>query len=826
MNYRILFFLFFFGLIGSTTTSFAQEQLLREYDVYQGSELTFQINSSFGAPIPLDPPIAGSSIDFLFVNGDDYYYKYTPDPSHLGADGFSFQVITDPFPPDISYLNHVFQIQVIASVVNTNDDFMYITPDDDMIINVLANDETSSTNPSVSIAQVLRGTAVVNEDETITYTPPSDSDDPDYIIYTVSDEFNTIADAIVYLAYEAEITEDLTVKKYKIASGKSQYIVLPNEDFTLNSESYDYGSVELVNDFVYKYICDSSVEGNEEVNFTDSNGNTYRAEITIIEKYEDVGFVRDDLIYCAPNTSIEFDVTLNDIEDQYVISEYSPELIHQGAGVFTYTPPPYFTGVKTFSYTADNGFTEESGTIELIFNKFNPTNYFEYNLSTPQNQPRIIEYDVPLGTEYFEIASLPTYGSIEIFNEDESVDVSCEEGLQKVFAVYTPDTDYVGLDDLTIRYCASDNNVCTDVNITFDVIDNDLDDCICVDDCVWAGDANGDGKVSVLDALSVGRFIGSGGAPRDDSPFGASYEGVSVDDWLEEQVNGKNVKHADANGDGFVTTEDLDVVLDNYGQINSIISNDILGIKNVPFLLSTTVSQVDSGEWLVIYVTIGSQAYPAIDIQGVSFAVNLSPDLVDSSSVEVEYLETGYLVKDAPYVSMTHQPSDGIIHTAGLKTNSLGSTGSGIVATVSFIVEEDALGIKENHRSSTSSNGEDKVVTIYANDIVIEDSRGFKYALPNTSLDIVVKSGEEKKETIEHLDIYPNPSSDRVAISSDNGAILKSINIYSVDGKLMKTINQIDSNEALIEVNDLEDGLYIIKAFGESNTYTTKLIKK
>jgi hypothetical protein len=823
MNFKTLFFLFFFGLIGLTTTSFAQGSVLKEFDVYQGGELIFQIPSGYGAPSLKSFPVAGNSIELLNVSGNNYSYKYTPDPSYLGSDGFTFEVIVNPFPP-IEIKDYIFQIDVIASLVDSKDDFVHLTSQDEVTIDVLSNDETSSSNLTVSIAQVLRGETIVNEDQTITYTPAGE--DPDYIVYTVTDEFNTVSTSTVYISQETVPTEELTVKNYTIASGNAQYIILPNEDYTLNLESYDFGSVEQVNDFVYSYTSNNNVHGVDEVNFTDSDGNIYQSVIQIIEKYIDEGYVKDDIFYSAANTNIVFDVTLNDADDQYVIADYSEELIHMGNGVFSYTPPAYFTGIKTFFYTADDGFTEESGTIELVINNFKPTTFFEYNLSTPQNQPRVIEYDVPLGTQYFEIVSLPTHGSIEIFSDEESVDLGCEEGIQKVFAVYTPDADYSGVDDFTIKYCASDNNLCNNVDITIEVVETEVDDCICVDDCVWPGDANGDGKVSILDALSIGRFLGNGGTSRNESPFGATYEGASAENWLKNQVNGKNLKHVDANGDGIITVEDLDVVENNYGQINSIISNDVLGVKNVPFLLTTTVTEVDSGDLLVIYVTLGTQAFPAIDIQGVAFAVNLPANLVDSSSVEVEYLESGYLVKDAPYIGVMHQPYDGIIHTAGAKTNGLGSTGSGLVATVSFIVEEDAVGIKDKQRSS-SSNQEDLIVTIEAKDIVIEDSRGFKYALPNTSLDIVVKSGEEEStNSLESLKLFPNPSDNYITIASTDGVLLTSVEIYSVSGSLVKTVTNINSINKDIEISDLNEGLYIVKAYSATSTYSTKLIKK
>lgn len=819
MNFKILFTLFFFGLFGLTTTSFAQ--ITKEVDVYQGTSKTVQLQSAYGTPQRNSDPLDGNSFELIEVNGTNFVYEYTPDPAFLGYDAFSYKVFSAPFTQEI----YTLHMNVMASMVEANDDFIHYTSQDEIIINVLANDEASSSNLNVTLAQVLNGSATINEDLTISYTP-SDKD-ADYITYIVSDEFNTISSSTVYLSRESTILDDLIIKEYKIASGDAQYIILPNEDYTLQVEDYEYGSIEQINSFVYKYTADPSVDGSDEVNFTCVDGGVYQVDITILENYLDEGYVRDDVFYTASNTNIVFDVKLNDINGQYAIADYSDELLHLGNGEFSYTPTPYFVGTKNFFYTADDGFTEETGSIEVVVNNFKPTTYLEYNLSTPENQPRIIEYDVPLGTEYFEIASLPTHGSIELFTEVESVDVGCEEGIQKVFALYTPDADFVGEDDLTLRYCASDNNLCNNVVISLNVVASEVDDCICVDDCVWPGDANGDGKVSIVDALSIGRFIGNGGEARAESPYGEIYEGNNVGNWLKDQVNGKNIKHADTNGDGFITVEDLDEVVNNYGEINSVISSDILGVKNLPFFLTTTVTEVDSGDQVVLYVTIGTNEFPAIDIQGIAFAVNLPAQLVDSSSVEVEYLESGYFVKDAPYVSLTHQPLDGIVHTAAVKANSIGSTGTGLVATLSFIVEEDAEGFKDKGRRSAASTIGDIITTITASDIIIEDSRGYKYALPNTSLDLTLKSGEDSMDTkSDVLGVYPNPSSDLVKIFSENGSILNTVEVYSLEGRLMKSIGQINSVQSQIDVSDFENGLYIIKASSETNTYTTKMIKR
>jgi hypothetical protein len=826
MNFKILFFMFVFGLIGLTTTSSAQT-IFEEIDLLQGEVLPIQLTSQVVPPQLKSDPVEGNIVEQEPSNGPDYVLNYIPDSSFLGSDGFAVEVITSfnySDPAASIKKTYVFLINIQASMVETNDDFVHLTSQDEVVIDVLANDETSSSDLTVTLAQVLKGTAIVNGDQTISYTP--NGDDPDYIVYSVTDDFNTISSSTIYLTQESETTEEFTIKEYTIASGNSQYIILPNDDFTLVTEDFDFGEVEQINSFVYKYSSEENSGGFELVEFTDSDENIHHATIDIIEKYTDVGFVKDDLFYSASNTNIIFDVSLNDIYDQYVISDYSEELTYIGSGEFSYTPTPYYSGVKKFTYTADDGFTEEIGEIELVISNFKPTNYFDYNFSTPENQPRIVEYNVPLGTEFFGIVSLPDHGSIEIFTEDESVDLGCDEGIQKVFAVYTPDEDYVGMDDFTIKYCASDNNLCNNISILVETVENDLEACICVDDCVWPGDANGDGKVSVVDALSIGRFIGNGGAAREDSPFGDIYEGSSADDWSTTQVNGKNLKHADANGDGYITSEDLDVVIDNYGEINSVISADILGVKNLPFLLTTDATDIDSGDWLVLNVILGDDDFPAIDLHGVAFAVNLPASLVDSASVEVEYLESGYFVKDAPYVSLTHQPTDGIIHTAGTKSNAVGSTGAGIIATVSFIVEEDAEGFKDDKRSFAERIG-DIVATISITDIIIEDSRGFKYSLPNSSLDIVVNSGEdESSEVLTDLSVYPNPAKDIVTVATKNGTKFTSIDVYSMEGQLVKSIANLNETEAQIQINGLTKGLYILQASTSTSTYSTKLFIK
>ena len=67
----------------------------------------------------------------------------------------------------------------------------------------------------------------------------------------------------------------------------------------------------------------------------------------------------------------------------------------------------------------------------------------------------------------------------------------------------------------------------------------------------------------------------------------------------------------------------------------------------------------------------------------------------------------------------------------------------------------------------------------------------------------------------QHLTIYPNPATDVLKIL--NTSEYQSVTIYSIDGKVVKRIEV--SNEADINVSDLNTGLYIIGVGNEFSKF-------
>jgi len=74
------------------------------------------------------------------------------------------------------------------------------------------------------------------------------------------------------------------------------------------------------------------------------------------------------------------------------------------------------------------------------------------------------------------------------------------------------------------------------------------------------------------------------------------------------------------------------------------------------------------------------------------------------------------------------------------------------------------------------------------------------------------------------MKIYPNPNNGKFTVEIDNGTAIHSINVYSIIGSLVKTI-QVNTNSKNIEIDmsDASEGIYIVKIDSQDGSYTQKV---
>jgi hypothetical protein len=76
---------------------------------------------------------------------------------------------------------------------------------------------------------------------------------------------------------------------------------------------------------------------------------------------------------------------------------------------------------------------------------------------------------------------------------------------------------------------------------------------------------------------------------------------------------------------------------------------------------------------------------------------------------------------------------------------------------------------------------------------------------------------------INKISLFPNPTSGLFTI---NGEVAK-VQVFSITGQLVKSFNAISSEGYQFDINDLNRGVYLVKAFDVNNSSKTmKLIKQ
>lgn len=91
----------------------------------------------------------------------------------------------------------------------------------------------------------------------------------------------------------------------------------------------------------------------------------------------------------------------------------------------------------------------------------------------------------------------------------------------------------------------------------------------------------------------------------------------------------------------------------------------------------------------------------------------------------------------------------------------------------------------------------------------------------SVDIEITGSLGKTEYNSNNGINIYPNPVSNKLNIHLTNDLQIKKIEVYNLLGKKLKTTTQ-----KTFTVNDLVNGMYLLKVTTDKGTTTKKLIKK
>lgn len=117
------------------------------------------------------------------------------------------------------------------------------------------------------------------------------------------------------------------------------------------------------------------------------------------------------------------------------------------------------------------------------------------------------------------------------------------------------------------------------------------------------------------------------------------------------------------------------------------------------------------------------------------------------------------------------------------------------------------------------SGGTSKLICFEENGVLVYHNPEYKDCFFTSSINLDDPAGE--------LKVYPNPVSDKLLVEGDFHEKGHSLELYSVNGELVKT-ECLDSgmNQYRIDVSSLKNGIYILRLTSASGKYEEKVIIK
>ena len=337
-------------------------------------------------------------------------------------------------------------------------------------VNVLANDLVPLTvNQVVGVATAAtNGTAIVNADGTVTYTPAAGFVGTDTFAYSLTDRFGRVSTAAVTVFVgvapgpngaplvlpDVAATPDAAIAITVLGNDTDP----DNDALTiLGTTAPSHGSIVVNADGTITYTPNAGYLGSDTFTYAagDGKGGVGVAAVTI-----SVGgttptnlapIANPDTLTIGRNTPATIDVLANDSDPNgtplTVVSFSQPThgtLTLNADGTVTYTPDAGFFGVDRFTYTASNGTSFAGSTVTLRVRNSNPTANPDRLEAVQDNpvtgDPRANDTDADGDPLTLIALGTPQHGSVTL-NADGTI-------------TYTPDAGFIGTD--TFRYTVSD----------------------------------------------------------------------------------------------------------------------------------------------------------------------------------------------------------------------------------------------------------------------------------------------------------------------------------------------------------------------------------
>ncbi|MBK9108075.1 MAG: T9SS type A sorting domain-containing protein [Saprospiraceae bacterium] len=187
---------------------------------------------------------------------------------------------------------------------------------------------------------------------------------------------------------------------------------------------------------------------------------------------------------------------------------------------------------------------------------------------------------------------------------------------------------------------------------------------------------------------------------------------------------------------------------------------------------------------------------------GYSYELDYNVDVVDENTLEVGFYDNGWAAQNATLLHMykNHGMADWKVVLVG--QNGKKVSGKGGVELITFIVEDDLGGFRR----------EDDKIPFFFKNIQSINEEGRILKLQDQVAYLRFTKNEEPTLDPDALIIYPVPASDILTMHLNGKNKLISLALYSLSGNVIKLIENPDAKHNQIELDGIQNGLYLLKA--------------
>lgn len=745
-----------------------------------------------------------------------YKFTYTPKKDFLGQDTFSVSFMLRNILTTIRFNVTVRQAKVIA----TPDLYAYdFVKEGDQLMSVTENDidEETGLKPNINlITSKNNGIFTIAPDrKDILFTPVKGFSGVANITYLVCNVTNEVCSQTT-----ASIIVPNPKDTFEVFTPKFSPINLPiPKDFTLQG-GVTNGTLKTDGHFQV-FTPSASFEGKESLLFKNvlTNQQIF-VNVNVLSKRKNL-YAFDDFTALTPGSSIaNWDLLSNDIPKVNpsfkVITQPKFGKISSVEGSrITYEAPSgsNFSGIDQFTYElSQDGLDKEMATVYIKISKFEPVSSI-FNFYTPKGVKLKVGNTFPSSVNNIKLEIKKRGIGDLVVNLDNTL-------------TYDPLNINSSVDNKwEIDYLVSDKVVST-INLIFNILNESSVTSPCFGaDCVWSGDTNNDGIVSLGDLLPVGRYLGNV-QPIDGPSTTDSWYGKKATDW----DNMLGLKYINTNGDRFITDADTVAVRKYLGKTHGIIAKDI-PIQNFTVKLKGNAT-VKPGEAVNLDVFIGDKSKPAIDLYGFTLSLPFNKQIFDLSKSSLTFDSRSWLAYNSPVFSLTNSNGErGLMEAAYTRTSGKSADGFGKVGTARIIVI-DIAGIKP-------PNGSNELQVTLGGQATASDANGNAYSLYVEPFTLTIDFSDVKEKVTPTLpiepvlipryneggdiDIFPNPATDFVIVKCNKNSLIKTIQLVNMSGQILYESNNINQSELEMSIANRVTGVYYVRVLTENSIFTRKL---